>query len=367
MECRPHRIHIARTSPPPRLIEELEEMGFNVTWSDEEDCSPDTLNFVKPGRPVRCRNTVDFIPHITVIPDFLRALEVAGEWCSPSIAHYFRAVMGRLDALKTGYRPAWSSGPLRPPERPPPLYIVAEVYYRGSADETLEHVNRAFSEGADAVSIGLEDPRLERGYLDTIRKVIEHYPNKPVLADPGSIEVMIEALKLGAHGGLSLTREQLHLVPEGLRASKAFVLIDFGGVEDLLAAARRATALGYRKIILDPIIYPPINPGTLGGLEAAGQLSRTWRGPIMLGLGNVYELIDADTTGTIPLLTSLAAEAGVSVLLVTEESPKAYGAVLEARVSADLISLALYYKTPPKDYPLRLLVAKVKTLDGNRL
>nr|MEB3861379.1 hypothetical protein [Desulfurococcales archaeon] len=188
----------------------------------------------------------------------------------------------------------------------------------------------------------------------------------PVGVDSGlDLGFMEWALDVGAVLGMSLTRDMLGRVPRRLREEKAFVVIPraLGGagdrVRELEAAYREAVGMGYTLPILDPVLQPLVMPGALEGLIAARGL-RGLGAPIMLGINNVYELLDADTTGSIPVLASLAAEAGASIILVSEESRKALGATLEARIAADMASIALKWKTPPKDLGLNLLVSKEK-------
>jgi dihydropteroate synthase len=84
----------------------------------------------------------------------------------------------------------------------------------------------------------------------------------------------------------------------------------------------------------------------------------------MMGLSNVYELIDADTHSVIALLTSIAMELGVSVLLVTEESRKSINAVYEVVKTRDMVYRAYIRKSHPIDTGIDLLVIKEKRYRG---
>ncbi len=85
---------------------------------------------------------------------------------------------------------------------------------------------------------------------------------------------------------------------------------------------------------------------------------------MLLGINNFYELIDADTQGSIPALIQLAGEAGVSAVLVSEESWKSRWATLEARISSYISSASLATGAPPKDWGLELLPWKGKSGGG---
>ncbi|MCE4605068.1 MAG: hypothetical protein F7C08_00830 [Desulfurococcales archaeon] len=235
------------------------------------------------------------------------------------------------------------------PVEPPPLLVFSEVY-SGEA-----RVRAGL--GADLVVVGARDRGLVEEALES---------GVPVGVDSGlDLGFMEWALDVGAVLGMSLTREMLGRVPRRLREEKAFVIIprSLGSAEDrvreLEAAYRDAIEMGYELPILDPVLEPLVMPGALAGFIAARGL-RGLGAPIMLGINNAYELLDADTTGSIPVLASLAAEAGASIILVSEESRKALGATLEARIAADMASIALKWKTQPKDLGLSLLVFKEK-------
>jgi len=249
------------------------------------------------------------------------------------------------------------------PRRPPPILVAGEVYVRGSPEKTLKKIHRTASEGADIIVVGSTPQTPKNDYMRILREASKNYQ---VFADPAGTIDIETAYALGAVGWMSLTLNNLQEIPSWLRKEMAVVLIPrrLGNsrerVEELIDTARKAELTGFRKIILDPVIQPPISPGSLTGLVASIELSKRVPHPIMLGINNVYELIDADTHGSIPVLVALAIEAGASLILVSEESPKSQGAVIEAVTASALTSISIALDTPPKDYPYRLLVSKEK-------
>ncbi|MDK2384000.1 MAG: hypothetical protein QI199_04210, partial [Candidatus Korarchaeota archaeon] len=105
--------------------------------------------------------------------------------------------------------------------------------------------------------------------------------------------------------------------------------------------------------------------GLAESLEAYIRVARRFPSyPIMMGIANVTELIDADSIGVNAVLTSMAVEAGASLLLVTEESWKARGSVAETRIASFMASAAALQGSPPKDLALDLLVVKEKRPRG---
>jgi dihydropteroate synthase-like protein len=248
--------------------------------------------------------------------------------------------------------------------RPPPITVVSEVYARSCSDPwpLIGEAYWRILEGADIVSIGW-DFSVDLGcYWRILEEAIDRLP-APVAADPGRPELAIEAVERGAALGLSLTSGSLEEVPVPLRGEGAFVLIPSGRgrpSEELATASQRASELGFRRLILDPVARPLVSPGMLEPLTEAARLAGAASYPLMLGVNNAVELLDADTSGSTAALIAMAAEAGVSVILVSEESRKARGATWEAWASAAMASLSLYWGKPPKDLGIDVLVCKRK-------
>ena len=347
-----------------RIVVELESMGFlTETTSNhgelEKECRENVLLILPRDTSISGRGGCIIwrgVPHYQLVPDLIARASKSGEWCEwEKLFHSL--VLERLESLR------WDPGSSLP-VKPPPIVVLAEAYYDGSPSSSLDRLQTFKSEGADIVVLGYRRGD-RRGFLSTVEEAVESLGIIGV--DTWDTQLLFDSLDLGAWCGLSLTPDKLPLVPERLRSDKCFVLVPplhVSRAEDRVSSLMRAWSeggkLGFAHLVLDPILYPLVRPGALNGFLAAKLLAERVETPLLLGLHNVYELADADTTGQLLVLAGLAAEAGVSLFLVGEESVKSWGSVLEARLAADLISLALYYGTPPKDYPIRLLVAKEK-------
>ncbi len=256
--------------------------------------------------------------------------------------------------------------PWRIPGRPPPVMVASEVYADSTRYDPAREAESRLGFGADAVVIGAVSRRGARAALGLASKLSG---SSLVGFDYWDEHLQAEAVEAGARLILSLTSDRLQGIPPRLRGRAWYVIVPRNPrapwrerVDELRRAASAAKSLGYSRIILDPILNPPVHPGALDGFIAARVLSGECPGdvPVMLGLNNFYELIDADSTGVIAALASLAVEAGVSLILVGEESYKARGATLEARLAADMASLAARWRSPPKDVGVTLLAAKQK-------
>ncbi|MDD5112359.1 MAG: dihydropteroate synthase-like protein, partial [Candidatus Altiarchaeota archaeon] len=82
--------------------------------------------------------------------------------------------------------------------------------------------------------------------------------------------------------------------------------------------------------------------------------------PVLMGAGNVTELVDADSPGVNAVLAGIASELGVELLFTTEASPKTFGCVRELSTAARMMHLAKINRKHPKDLGIGLLALKDK-------
>lgn len=364
------RVYVAVGSPSnldETVRAKLESLGVAVIPLSRA-CQADGLVIVPPGwrPPSGCEAPiVEGPPSPAALADYLAVsgLDWAGSgeppWRDPR--ERARVVVEVLGSMKRD-----AGIPRRIPGRPPPVMVASEVYADSDKYDPAREAETRIGMGADAVVIGAIGGRGARAALELVSKFSRSHLVGFDYWDEG---LQAEAVEAGASLILSLTPDRLEGIPRRLRGMAWYVIVPSNPrapwrerVEELKRAASRARSLGYSRIILDPILNPPVYPGSLEGLLAAKALANECPHdvPVMLGLNNFYELIDADSTGVIAALAALSVEAGVSVILVGEESYKARGATLEARLAADMASLAARWHTPPKDVGVMLLAAKQK-------
>ena len=82
--------------------------------------------------------------------------------------------------------------------------------------------------------------------------------------------------------------------------------------------------------------------------------------PMFFGVGNVTELMDADSGGVNVLLAGIGMELGVSILFTPEESGKTRGSVYELSTASKMMFLAKHRKSIPKDLGINLVAFKDK-------
>ena len=255
-----------------------------------------------------------------------------------------------------------------------PMRVVAEIVNAPTLE--LEQVRKRAryyeSEGADIIDIGMlaNDPRPDKvaEILDAVRSAVG-LPVSIDTLDPSEIEAAVSAgvdlvLSVDA-GNMEEAAPYVREVPVVVLPSNMREGALPRGAEERFAAIFtnmiHAHELGIEKVIADLVLEPALKPGLLESLRAY-QLFRQADEvtPVLFGLGNATELIDADSTGVNGLLTALAAEVGADLLFVPEHSPKARGSVRETVMASRMMFLAGRRAALPKDLGLDLLVLKEK-------
>jgi dihydropteroate synthase-like protein len=110
-----------------------------------------------------------------------------------------------------------------------------------------------------------------------------------------------------------------------------------------------------RPFLADPIL-DPIHFGFTESLLRYHRLRREFpEVPILMGIGNVTELTDADTSGINAVLFGIISELGIDAVLTTAVSPHACRAVREADVARRLMFAAKADGALPRGYTAELL------------
>jgi dihydropteroate synthase-like protein len=112
------------------------------------------------------------------------------------------------------------------------------------------------------------------------------------------------------------------------------------------------------RFIADPVLEP-IGFGAAESLHRYYEVRRRYpEAEILMGIANLTELTEADTTGVTALLLGYCQELGIRHVLTTEEIPWARGATREADIARRLMHYAVTKKSLPKHVDSRLLTVK---------
>ena len=241
------------------------------------------------------------------------------------------------------------------------MKVLAEIVdaTRYSPSSLAEKIRYYEEQGADMIDLGIPldaDVDQVKAALQIARKAT----NRPLSIDTIRPELILAGLQAGADLLLSLCASNLSLVGEAVaRAGVPAVIIPGPGPISLEENLRRAQDMGI-SIIADPVLDPPLQ-GLASSLQRYQLFCQDHPDiPLFFGVGNVSELIDADTVGVNALLAVLGAETGASILFTPEFSAKANGSVHELALAAKMMLLARKRRAPPKDLGLDLLILKEK-------
>ena len=155
---------------------------------------------------------------------------------------------------------------------------------------------------------------------------------------------------------LSVNRQNIDLVPD-LRC-KVVVIPDFGeGLESLERNAAEVAATGI-SYVLDPIL-DPLGFGFTAAVERYAETRRRHpEAEILMGVGNLTELTDVDSTGVNAVMAGVIEELHIDYVLTTEVISWAVGAVRELDLARKLMYCARENRVPPKSIDDRLVALK---------
>ncbi|MBN8918849.1 MAG: dihydropteroate synthase [Rhizobiales bacterium] len=196
---------------------------------------------------------------------------------------------------------------------------------RLSIPQLLERARFLRGEGADVIDLGaLPDqpfPHLE----DAIAALKAE--GFKVSVDSFDPEELRRGTRAGADYLLSLNETNLAIADEG-PAVPVLVPAQAGDLASLIRAIEACEAAG-RPFLADPIL-DPIHLGFTASLVRYAELRRLKPDiPILMGIGNVTELTDADTTGMNALLMGIISELRLNAVLAVQVSPHCRTAVRE--------------------------------------
>ena len=237
------------------------------------------------------------------------------------------------------------------------IRVFAEINHvpRLDRDQIFEVAEYYRDAGADVIDLGLS---LGRDWLRDGPSVIAElraagFELSIDTLDPDEILMADEA---GVQYVLSLNGSNRHLA-ERLSATPVLIPDTPDDLDSLDATIAHLEALG-KPYLVDPIIEP-IGMGFAASLGRYLEIRR--RHPdaeMFMGIGNLTELTESDTTGVNALLIGFCQELGIRNVLTTEVIEWARGAVHEAVLAAQLMHFAHAHHTPPKHIDNRLLTVK---------
>ena len=234
--------------------------------------------------------------------------------------------------------------------------IIAEIVDapRMGVEEIVERSAAYRADGADVIDLGclpgVDFPHLEES-VATLKQE-GHAVSVDSLEPP--------ELRRGAAAGadylLSLKESTLHLAGESA-STPVLIPEDHADLDSLYRAAEALAAQG-RRFLLDPILEP-IHFGFTESLLRYHAVRRRYpEAEIMMGIGNLTELTDADTTGMTAVLMGVVSELDIGAVLTTEVSPHAATSVREVDIARRIMWAAKRDGNLPRRYHHGLMSLK---------
>jgi dihydropteroate synthase len=224
--------------------------------------------------------------------------------------------------------------------------ILAEIVDapRLSVEATLARAAALRAEGADVIDLGClpgtDYPQLE----DAVRAL--KLAGFQVSVDSLQPEELLRGGRAGADYLLSLPPALLWIADE---VPSTPVLIGREPAdEDGLAASIEACQRRGRAFLADAILDPIPFGFTRSIVRYQRLRDRFPDAPILMGVGNLTELTEADTSGINALLLGICAELDVAAILTTQVSPHARRAIREADAARRVMHAAQTLRTLPK-------------------
>lgn len=192
-------------------------------------------------------------------------------------------------------------------------------------EQIVERSRNYRADGADVIDLGcLPDspfPHLEASIAAL------HADGAKVSVDSFNPEELSRATRAGADYLFSLSEKTISIVDEGPAAP---ILISAGAADmDSLDRVIDIMIAKGRPFYADPIL-DPIHYGFTASVARYYDLRKRRPDiPILMGIGNVTELTDADTTGINAILMGMCSELHITAVLAVQVSPHCRTAIKE--------------------------------------
>ena len=254
-----------------------------------------------------------------------------------------------------------------------PMRVLSEIANAPflSKEALINKCQYFVDSGADMIDIGMA---AGEDFSDKIPELIETL--RPIVGDrPLSIDTLNpKEIQVAAENGidfvLSLDLGNNSEVQEILKEKDIPAVLlptNFSQGKSPKSPAERVESM--HQLIKDTeglryvadLILDPVNSASIvESIIACHEFHKQNPAPMFFGVGNVTELMDADSGGVNVLLAGIGMELGVSILFTPEESGKTRGSVYELSTASKMMFLAKHRKSIPKDLGINLVAFKDK-------
>ena len=220
-----------------------------------------------------------------------------------------------------------------------------------SIEQIISKAQHFQSQGADVIDLGCLPGKAFDHMPDAVNALKAE--GFQVSVDSMREEDLLAAGKAGADYLLSLHEHSLWIADE-VAATPILIPAKPNNFASLTRAIEHCLQRG-KPFIADPIL-DPIHFGLTDSIVRYQKLRKRYPDiRIMMGVGNLTELTDADTTGVNALLFGIISELNINAVLATSVSPHACEAIAEADVARRVMYRASQDKRLPRGYSDGLL------------
>ena len=215
-----------------------------------------------------------------------------------------------------------------------------------TVDQIVAKANKFVAQGANVIDLGCLPNKPFKHLADAIKALKQ--AGLRVSVDSMNSDELLLAGKAGADYLLSLTEKTLWIA-DVVEAAPVLVPSNPGNLASLYRAIEVCLKKGkpfYADAILDPIHF-----GLTESIVRYSKLRKKYpQIPILMGVGNLTELTDADTTGINAVLFGIISELNISAVLATSVSAHAVNAIAEADIARRVMHRAKQDNRLPRGY-----------------
>ena len=220
-----------------------------------------------------------------------------------------------------------------------------------SVDEIIAKAIKYKAQGANVIDLGCLPGKPFLHLADAIKALKQ--AGFKVSVDSMNTDELLLAGKVGADYLLSLTEKTLWIA-DAVEAAPVLVPAKPGNLASLYRAIEICLKQGkpfYADAILDPIHF-----GLTESIVRYSKLRKKYPNiNILMGVGNLTELTDADTTGINAILFGIISELNINAVLATSVSAHAVNAIAEADIARRVNYRAKQDDRLPRGYSNGLL------------
>ncbi len=241
------------------------------------------------------------------------------------------------------------------------IEILAEINHapRLARQEILQQARQLTQDGADVIDLGCEPGAPWSGVADCVHALCqEGYRVSIDSWEPVEVQAAV-----GAGAELVLSVQSAHCAAAvDWGAEVVAVPDDFSTLAGLDQTVQRLSAAGV-PFRIDPVLEP-IGCGFAASLGRYLEVRRRYpEAPMLMGIGNLTELSDADSAGINLLLLGICQELGIHSVLTTQVINWARTSVRECDLARRMVRDAVRRRVPAKHLDPRLVLLRDPRLD----